>query len=53
VSTVHVTIALERLDAETLRAIDDLAKAKGVSRHDAARVLLGLGVEVLQRRRGT
>jgi hypothetical protein len=40
------------IDADLLREIDALAKAKNVPRHDAARVLLRLGVEILQQRRG-
>lgn len=40
-----------RVDPDVLRAIDELAKAKGITRHEAARIVLRLGVELLKRKR--
>jgi metal-responsive CopG/Arc/MetJ family transcriptional regulator len=37
------------LDEELVRELDALAKAKGITRHEAARIVLRLGVELLQR----
>ncbi len=37
------------LDDDLVRFLDAMAKAKGVSRHEAARIVLRLGVELLPR----
>jgi len=38
-----------RLDADLLRQIDALAAAKGITRHEAARVALRLGIEITRK----
>jgi hypothetical protein len=38
------------LDADTVSAIDALARAKGITRHDAGRILLRLGIELVKHR---
>jgi predicted transcriptional regulator len=37
------------LDDDLVRFLDALAKSKGVTRHEAARIVLRVGVELLQR----
>lgn len=46
--TLHESVWLA-LDADTLRAVDELARRRGITRHESARVLLRLGVETSRR----
>ncbi len=39
------------LDSDVLCVIDAFAKLKDISRHEAARLILRLGIELLQRQR--
>ncbi len=45
------TLALP-VDADLVRELDAIAKALGVSRHEAARVALSLGVEAMRQPKG-
>lgn len=38
------------IDDELLRELDAIAAAKGITRHEAARVAIRLGVELVRRR---
>jgi metal-responsive CopG/Arc/MetJ family transcriptional regulator len=49
--SVRETIGLQ-IDEELLRQIDALAAAKGITRHEAARVALRLGIEITRTKRG-
>lgn len=40
------------LDTDLVRFLDAMARAKGVTRHEAASIVLRLGVELLQRQQG-
>jgi hypothetical protein len=39
------------IDDEALRVVEAFAKLKNISRHEAARAILRLGIEILQRQR--
>ena len=47
--SVRESIAIG-LDADLVRELDACAKARGVTRHEAARICLRLGIELAQRR---
>jgi hypothetical protein len=49
--SVRESIALA-VDDSLLRELDSIAKARGITRHEAARICLRLGVELAQRRLG-
>ena len=48
-STHHESLWLH-LDPDLLRDLDALARTKGITRHEAARVAMRLGVEMVRRR---
>jgi hypothetical protein len=50
-ATMRETIALP-VDAVLLRELDAIARAKNVSRHEAARIVLRLGIDLLRQQRG-
>jgi predicted transcriptional regulator len=50
-STVRESLWIA-LDGDLVRALDDLAKAKGITRHEAARVALRLGLELVRQQKG-
>lgn len=48
-SGAHREILALQVDGDVWQALDDVAASKGISRHEAARILLRLGVEVMRR----